>query len=773
MPQRPNYRNQHGGHGQHPQGGGGPENQQLTDIPSPYYFVPLENRVWHPEGRVSHDVPFSDGISGSLKFEIEAMRPLYIRGTDERPDLPNGFQPGGNHPPALQKAIECWTEPYTVGRVPAIPGSSLRGVIRSVLKIVTSGSMKHADNTAISMRDLQLASYREKMTETIRQGERSGDYSPLTETGWLRERNDGSWELLPCQVSRVEQHDLQVGLGVQGLNQRQSLKEKYGKFGTEVPLPVRFRSDGKVALHAHSKGNQLEYDKVHRVGLNEEDEVGSLIVTGQPGSGKHMEFIFHSPPVHAIPENPEVIAVPKEVKDDFLATHHPGSEEVESWKFWRPLLKNGQWIPVFFLGDEGGIWAMGLAQMFRLAGSSRVHDGMPAAHHEDPPDFTDLLLGYVSKSDSLAGRVGFDHALCTSGAKPLQDPLWTVLGSPRASFYPNYLAQQPQPNTPNLLKRNGPKGTYDTWLSPEIRLRGWKRYAIHPDCTRDDPSALQVPPPPTVKGQTKYSAATAFRPLPPGASFRGSLRFHNLRPHELGALVWVLTWGGDDKLRHSLGMAKPLGFGSVKIMLADEADLKDASGNIHSLGDCRKAFETKLDSELPGWKTSSSLEELKALANPKIAEKVIAKNPDLLGYPAMEMAGENQFSKAKGGKNNDQLILPDYRVRAGLAQNNVEQALVPARRPTVRTSSPGNSIAPALANRPLPTGPPPLKIGEWLEGETIQVGLRLKFLPKDRPESEAGNIIHPPQDIEAGLKCKAKVNSVSSSGNTYKNLELQ
>ena len=729
--------------------------------------------MWRPEDPVSHDVPYSDGMSGTLEFEIEAMRPLYIRGTVERPKLPDGFRPEGNHPKDLSDGIARWTQPYRIDGIPAIPGSSLRGVVRSVLKIVTSGSMKHADNQAISMRDLQLAAYRDQMTDTIHQRGRSGDYAPQTEGGWLKERHDGIWELLPCQVARVEQHLLEAALQVRGLRQKQSIRDKYHKFGDQIPVVVRFQSDGQACLHGHSNGNQLHYDKVHHVAKSGVGNEGSLVVTGQPGGGKHMEFIFHTPSANSIPEKPDVIEVSEEVKDDFLASHHPGSEEVESWKFWKKHLKKGEWIPVFFLRDEGGVWAMGLAQMFRLAGISRVHDGIPDAHLADSPDFTDLLLGHISKSDSLAGRVAFDHARCTNSAKPAPIPLWTVLGNPRASFYPNYIAQKSQAGEPNLLKRQDQKGNYDTWLSPEIRLRGWKRYVIRPDSSADDSSAMRVPPPPTVNGLTKYSAATAFCPLPSGAVFRGGLHFHNLRPHELGALVWVLTWGGDGTLRHSLGMAKPLGFGSVRISVVggNQEGFTDSSCKSHTLEDCINAFELKLDQELPGWKNSATHKELLALANPAKAAKILERDPNVLGYPDMKMAGENQFAKAKGGQRNDQLILPDYRARAGDVRENHVQSRVPARRLSVLTASPGSSMAPAFEKLPEPSGPAPLKIGEWLEGEIIQVGNRLKFLPTGRPESEAGNIIHPPQGLKPGLKCRVKVHSASTSGHTFKNLE--
>ena len=51
--------------------------------------------------------------------------------------------------------------------------------------------------------------------------------------------------------------------------------------------------------------------------------------------------------------------------------------------------------------------------------------------------------------------------------------------------------------------------------------------------------------------------------LRPGAKFNFDIEFENLAPVELGALLWSIEM--EDGMFHKLGLAKPLGFGSVKI----------------------------------------------------------------------------------------------------------------------------------------------------------------------------------------------------------------
>ena len=60
-------------------------------IKAPYNFVPLENKAFYPSwaNHISQDIPFEDGVSGSIEYTIEAKTPIFVRNgyTDrEHPD---------------------------------------------------------------------------------------------------------------------------------------------------------------------------------------------------------------------------------------------------------------------------------------------------------------------------------------------------------------------------------------------------------------------------------------------------------------------------------------------------------------------------------------------------------------------------------------------------------------------------------------------------------------------------------------------------------------
>lgn len=788
MPQHPkDRRGPHGG-GRH-QNRSSQQGPPISDIHSPYYFAPLEDEVWRPDDCVSHDIPFSDGISGTLDIEIQAMRPLYIRGTAKRPDQDlSKFGPGGKASAEEQQQFKRWTEPYRLNDDGpyAIPGSSLRGVIRSVLKIISYGSMRHTDDTRISMRDLQMAEYQNEMTDK----DDNRGYLPKTQSGWLRERRDGGWELIPCESARVEQELIEESLHKKVLLgddfKDNSIEKKYRLLSTDKnshPVKsVMFESEGILSSHRHSSPRPLVYDSVYSIQVTDESANGSLVLTGQPSArksrenaynnkngkqgtrGKHMEFVFHSPSLadlQSMPDSQQILNIHPSVVSDFLTTHHSESKEVESWKFWKPYLKNGEWIPVFYLADGHFIWALGLAQMFRLPGLRATHDGLPPSHRETRPDFTDLLLGCIGEK-SLAGRVSFGAAIIKdSQVKAREQALWRVLGSPRPSYYPNYLVQKSQQNS-SRLKNN----EYSTYLSKEIRLKGWKRYAVRPDVAADDQQVYEDPALTQANQVTNYKSATAFRPLPAGSSFQGTIRFHNLRPHELGALIWALTWGDHAELRHSIGMAKPLGFGSSRISIVGGLDttLNDFQERDITLRECMKQFVAKMEQIFPHWRSSASIAELTALADPRLAAKV----EHLLDYPKLVVGKENDFTAAK--KKDNRLILPDYRVRVGSKTSNTKQEWVEPRTLQRSTNHQEMPFENSMPNIPaLPVGSPPLERGMELEGVLVLVGNRMKFLPDGYPEREIGRIIGLSRDAIAGTRWRATVDIPNPQGNLFKN----
>jgi len=144
----------------------------------------------------------------------------------------------------------------------------------------------------------------------------------------------------------------------------------------------------------------------------------------------------------------------------------------------------------------------------------------------------------------------------------------SVLIIPENLWFSTYIKQD---DVEEVVNNNAPyklgEGKqYRTYMQPDSEIRGWKRYPVR----RWEAMRLSKPPA-RFRGNARENKKTQVKlfPLKEGAQFKSSIRFHNLLPAELGALIWTVTWGNDDRLRHSLGMGKPLGFGQVQFKITD------------------------------------------------------------------------------------------------------------------------------------------------------------------------------------------------------------
>lgn len=614
---------------------------------APYNFVPLSRWIYLPDwaDQVSHDIPFEDGICGHLDISITAHSPILV-GQEQDRDRPLRFHrlPDGT---------------------PAIPGSSLRGLIRNVIEIAAFGKLRYFDNQRFGVRDLTngaIPFYRQYLTRD--RGNQT--YEPLSKAGWLR-FTDGQWQLIPCEHARVEHHELRTHLGKDWVKiskqDRPSALDKYTawlKHGGS--LAITFNA-GPARDQQHS-GKRLHYRKAENLGKG--GEHGMLVFTGQPGPNKHMEFLFF-----AADEN-RVIPLDDATVTDFM-TIHAESDEWRTWHKDRPEWTKGyaHGTPVFYLQEASGhIRALGLAQMFKLAYRHSVGDMIdhtqPRHRDEEALDLADLIFGTAHSelpTLSLKGRADFSAAVCTTPTPRELPPTAVILNNPKPTFYPNYVVQDAEGG--RLKGRE-----YRTYDGPGTEIRGWKRYPARPI----DP--LTVFPPLEGKQRDNRKVQVRLQPLIEGVEFNGRLRLHNLRPIELGALAWALTWNDSPALRHAIGLGKPLGLGQISIRIT-AAELRlnrrhqDKTATV-TWQECLQAFiahmeqayrEAQLNSVPSGWLESEQLVQLLAMADPSAAPG----QPGDLSHPKLGN-GPNEFLEAK----KQFQVLPEYAAFAGRRDRDID-----------------------------------------------------------------------------------------------------
>lgn len=582
----------------------------ISTITAPYNFVPLSKKVFFPDWarHVSHDLPFEDGVSGELLCELVTHTPVYVR---------NGGKWEHDQVMGSDEAQSFFYVRQGGKPLFMIPGTTLKGMLRNVIEIASFGKMNKVDNHRYGVRDLtnpNKALYVNHMTETV-----GGNvYKARSKAAWLVLGEDHeSWNLIPCSYARVEQNDL-IAHHPQKPNdikKRISSLKKYQLWGDNLALS--FAHDGERD-HPHSCG-KLRYIRAKELGKG--NTKGILVFTGQPAENKrhldpknrskHMEFIFFNE------QKDKKIPVPKTIRREFQFIHSDANDVPnEEWAYWKKKLSQGQPVPVFYLTNrDGSLHSMGLAMMFRLPYANSVrqaieHTSTDHFHHE--PDLAETIFGFVNgNTDSLKGRVAISPAVATHAEQGSR--VQTVLGGPKPSFYPNYIEQ------PN------PAGQYKTFMDSDCRVRGWKRYPAR------QPKDVAIPRGVTDKVDTKLI------PLKENARFTFKVKFHNLKPAELGALAWALTWGNDNGLRHSVGMGKSMGYGlvSITVTVAD-VDWQSAMAE----------FENLMDREVGGaWRKTAQMEQLLAMANPSVTPQCGS-----LKHLFLAPGSGNEFVLAKKGK---------------------------------------------------------------------------------------------------------------------------
>lgn len=691
----------------------------MQAISSPYNFVPLPNWVHLPEwGKAaSHDWPFQDGISGEIHYTLHTDSPLLVGGkqtkaTDSAPGKISPFKlPDGRY---------------------AIPGSSIKGMLRAVVEIIGFGRMRMVDEQRPGLRDISGKFVKRSYIGRVRN---------KVKTGFLQQTN-GKIRLVPCSMIRLEHRSLEKALGVkEPIFKVMNVREKYQRWEN-------------ICKTKQLEANQISFDPDTPDATNLFDGAtkGIPVFTGQISDstkekGKRRDFIFYDP------READACEVTDEEWRDFLRIHgDEGDEGGMPWPgYWRGQFRHGHRVPVFYV-MHGARKHIGLAYMPKLAGDFSTLDMIEhaAPEHRTVPgmqngyDLADLLFGTVgdTQGDALRGRVSCETARLVKEGEPLQQQDDTILNSPKPTYFPNYLTQKTNSGGDKLAV-DGQYATYvETQESSRSTLRGFKRYPARPS----EQTHVQ---PLTQEQAVNKRVQVRLLTLQPELEFKGRIVFHNLKPEELGALLWALTWGDDESLRHSLGMGKSFGFGQTHIEIDTEAsrlmpnDPAQAALTLSSATrqHYRQCFEDHMENHAlahGGWRVSPQIANLLAMANPSAANK-LPSGMELRHMMLMRCESNakgttlNEFVWAKQD-NPGPFVLADYAKATGWDQRVREQAQEARKQAEAREQQAAEKRADEArdkATRGLPDDAAAIKrlelAGRWTDNGTFVASL-LDFL---------------------------------------------
>lgn len=329
----------------------------LDKVRAPYSFVPLSEHVFLPPWgeAASHDVPFEDGVCGTLDVEIEALSPLFIRGARDS---------------------KLFYE--TPDKTYAIPGTSIRGALRNVVEIASFSKLHRINDTRFAVRDLQNRTlYGDHMAEIQKGPDGKGIPVPLVNAGWLIpasqdevDRGIGAW-IVPCGFAKIHYKSvLEIARkkGVHGYQpgRRQQSPEKYrtwlGDLGPEkgqerldklavefLLKPERQKDVARGLISTYGKAS------LPTGAQNEQIRKGHLVFTGQPnnwdperppmkragaGNPKQHDFVFFG---YLLEGEKQAMVLPVSVEQlaDFESIHADGAQQGRTtlvpnveWGYW-------------------------------------------------------------------------------------------------------------------------------------------------------------------------------------------------------------------------------------------------------------------------------------------------------------------------------------------------------------------------------------------------------------------------------------------------------
>ncbi|MGR5243187.1 TIGR03986 family type III CRISPR-associated RAMP protein [Vibrio sp. PNB23_22_6] len=563
-------------------------------VHTPYHFVPLSKWVYMPDWAhlVSHDVPFKDGLSGVLEYTLTNHTPLCVGAEQDRKK-------------GASTLVEMARDPL---HYPIIPGSTMKGAIRSVVEISSFGKFSNVDDQIFSFRDFKNEKYKSIATRKLS----NNWYESLAKSAWLKFNPEKSqWELKVCKHTIIFNKDLNNAFpnNIEIINQPtdkdkgmegQTATHKYKAYPLNQPRSQLSFDEYCIEIEG-TKGKPVTVECAHRIGSGQ--ETGNLVFTDYRFGSKtyrdtrlNFSYLFFAPGTKTDVVNQNLV-------DSLFANHN---EDLVLTLRKKPHPEYG--IPVFVLFDRGQVHSLGFAKMPRMTYKNSIHDiiyNTSNAHFENAYfDMAELMFGTlrdggiglksrVSFSDATIDKDAFDENTSVQRLKP------TVLNSPKATFLGAYL-EQPLPRK------------YSTYDNDQAQLKGWKRYPVKSQYQHHEPESKNL------------DVCSSLETLRPGHSFSGKVVFHNLHPIELGALLWGISLGDYKNARHTIGHGKPLGAGAVSIEIDESRSLvfthQDRTSKV-DLQRLKTQFVEHMNSHFKspkGWQESPQIRYLVALTDKNV-----------------------------------------------------------------------------------------------------------------------------------------------------------
>lgn len=474
------------------------------DFVNPYNFVPLSESCERTEASQGE-------ITGYLTYTITTVTPLVIPSYQEKEST---------------DALDFFT--YPTSSDPVIPGSELRGMLRSVHEAAYNGCLSQINEAPFHRR------------------------STISKQAGLLTYSLDSWTLTPCERVMVNTTDRN--------------KKHFGKYlnpnrinsGTDIFIK-KSTQKYTTLIGRNKKRFSIAYTVADYKFNVEEGYIKGVFYKGEKFTRKHHESVFLPSKNKLIPINEKEIANLIKVIELYQSR---GTKDSKPYNDTLEKLSNPKEnlvIPVYYSVIENEISHLApamLSQEVFFNSLPAIIEGHEPCTCKSKVCPTCNLFGFVSENDMLASRIRFGDAKYTGGNGLYQGyAKLPALGQPNPGAVEFYTKRP----------RDAKYWTYDyadnKRLQPkDIKINGRKFYWHH----TPSKNVIEHHNPPL---KIVSEMETNVQMLQAGAQFTSTIYFENLTTEELGQLCNTLDINQSTTHAHKIGRGKPLGLGSIQIKI--------------------------------------------------------------------------------------------------------------------------------------------------------------------------------------------------------------
>ncbi|MGB7712163.1 MAG: TIGR03986 family CRISPR-associated RAMP protein [Microcoleus sp.] len=580
---------------------------------APYNFVELPNKVVEAKlqcnGKLrDNDRYYPDRHTGKIQCTLTTESPLYIRCGMTAENFATYSQSPQNmtdyEKDKWEKERRKILAPFFVYRdnIPVLPGSSLRGMLRSLIEIIGFGKIERVSDQQKFFFRAVAAPSDDPLSQLYKNS------FQIVKSGYLElDKKANKWLLRPAQeiegqlFIEVKEEDIKDELPSLMIMKKANYIPQYIKIGFEVTA-TSINVSEDLTQHSQqgwlvTSGNMLE-NMLEKTTERKREE----LLRKKEGRKYHYIVGEADHSATRIEISPDAIRNYRDALTNFQKGKEKPFNNNPKNRFDEKMGLLQEGLPIFYCEPQNGqpvVTLFGQSPNFRIPYSPN-NDGQAASAvdfipnnvgESDKIDLADAIFGFVrsgkdkkeqlapdgkkeKREQSRAGRVFISDGYYLNN----EDGIWLteetitphILASPKPTTFQHYLVQTTKEKP--KLKHYASKPNEDTVIRGHKLYwpKGNVKHNIQTDATKYE----------IEKNRSQY---TEIKPIKKGVTFEFTIRFENLSAVELGALLWVLTLAGEDleklswldldgkkeQYRLSIGMGKPLGMGAVAIAKYD------------------------------------------------------------------------------------------------------------------------------------------------------------------------------------------------------------